>query len=305
MKTLSRPLLLGLAVIAVVSWGGSWPAGKILAPMAPPEVLTFWRFFIVSISFIPLITLSKKSFLIPRKTLWYLLTAGLALALYFKLFFLGLREGLAGMGSVIVNGFNPLFLFFGALLFFKKPIHGKSMIGLLIGIAGGLILFKAWHFEGSELFAPGNLYFLTDAAVLAVATVLGSKAQKYMPSLTFNFYAYSMVAVLMFFIALFQGGAVADWSKIIAPLEYGYLFWGGILYMSLIATTFGLGIYFFTVKRLGARQAGAFTFLAPVSAVVLSWIVVAETPQISTIIGGSMAIAGVYLINKDADKEDI
>ncbi|KKT35745.1 MAG: EamA-like protein transporter family protein [Parcubacteria group bacterium GW2011_GWA2_44_12] len=292
MKNFSKPVLFLFLILAIVSWGGSWPAGKILSQMAAPEVLTFWRFLFVSISFAPIVFLSRQNMRVASmRAFVYILVAAIAFVLYFFFFFLALRQGSAGLGSVIVNGLNPIFTFLAMMILFKKTIAMRALYGLALGLAGGLVLFEVWKLNGTLLTASGNAYFLACALFLSIMTIAASKAHEYISPIVFDFYVFSAVAIVAFFLALPHG--------IGTPLAFGAPFWYGILYMSLVATTFGVGVYFFASRMLGAARASSFTFLAPVSAVFASWIFLSETPALSTLIGGGMAVFGVYLINKE------
>jgi len=58
--------------------------GKILSQMAAPEVLTFWRFLFVSISFAPIVFLSRQNMRVASmRAFVYILVAAIAFVLYF------------------------------------------------------------------------------------------------------------------------------------------------------------------------------------------------------------------------------
>ena len=75
-------------------------------------------------------------------------------------------------------------------------------------------------------------------------------------------------------------------------------FWLNMLYISIGVTTVATTIFFVTTSRLGARESSSFMFTVPVSAVVFSWLILGEVPSLFTILGGSLAVGAVYLLNR-------
>ncbi|MEA2091130.1 MAG: EamA family transporter, partial [Campylobacterota bacterium] len=55
-----------LLILAMFLWGGGWSALKILTYDLSMEVIIFWRFFIMSISFIPILYFMKKPLTLTR-----------------------------------------------------------------------------------------------------------------------------------------------------------------------------------------------------------------------------------------------
>ncbi len=57
-------------------------------------------------------------------------------------------------------------------------------------------------------------------------------------------------------------------------------------------------VYFIAAERLGSYRTSSFVFIVPLSAMLLSWLFLSEVPAITTLIGGSVAVAAVYMINR-------
>jgi len=51
-----------LLILAMLLWGGGWSALKIITPNLSVENIVFWRFFIMSLSFVPLMFFFKEPF---------------------------------------------------------------------------------------------------------------------------------------------------------------------------------------------------------------------------------------------------
>ncbi len=299
----SLPFYLGMTA-AMALWGGSWVSAKWLASAtfasraaagidAPPELLTFWRFFLTLISLLPL--LPRSGWRIGRASLgWTALSAPL-LILYNLLFFGGVRTGLAGKGGVIVTTLNPLFGFLLAILFLGQRPRPRQLAGLALGVVGGVILMEPWVYSLEELVRGGNLLFLAAASVWATLTVFSHKAQRVTGPVTYSFWLY-LIALVPNLLLASRVGAFSH------PSLSRPDFWWNMAYLSLGATTVATTLYFAASRRVGSARAGTFTFLVPLFAVSFSWMLLGEVPRAATLVGGALALTAVTLIQRYADE---
>jgi drug/metabolite transporter (DMT)-like permease len=286
-----RGILLFWMILAMTAWGGSWVSAKLIAGTASPSVLVFWRFFLSFLSMIPVMLIMKQSFRISFRGFLFACGGAVLIVAYNQLFFKGLETGLAGGGGVIVTTLNPLFTFLFASILFRDKIGLKEAGGLLLGVIGGFILLKIWKFDSGALLTGGNLLFLIAAMLWGGVTIFSHRSVKFAPSLTYSFYLYGLASLFDFIIS-------APPLSVFAVFDKGFGFWFNVIYLSTLANTFATTLYFLASSRLGSGKASSFTFLVPVSAVGLSWMILGEVPQLPTLIGGGIAVSAVYLIHK-------
>ncbi len=274
-------------------WGGSWTSGKIIAKSIHPLVTGFIRFFITFLSFIPMLVIFKEKLSVDKKTLMLILAGSLLLILYITLFFTGLQSGMAGAGGVLVNCINPIFTFLLSLIFFKKKITLKEIIGLILGFAGGLVLLEIWSIGFDKLLSSGNLFFIIASVTWSLITIISGEVQKKVSIFVFSFYMYGIASVIWFFIAL----PFEPQNALNMDLTY----WINILYLSVVSTFFANSIYFFSSKKISANKTSSFILLVPFFAVIISFFILDEIPKIYTIAGGILAMISIYLINKKSN----
>ncbi len=282
-----------LLVLSMMIWGGSWTSAKLVANTVSPFNLAFLRFFLSFLSFIPMLFIFREKLVIDRKTLVLILFSSVLVVSYNILFFLALKTGLAGAGGVLVTSINPVFTFLLSMIIFKKRISIRESAGFLLGLAGGLVLLQIWDTNPAKLFASGNLIFIMASLVWALLTITGGEVQKKVSIFVFSFYMYGISSVMEFFIALPFGIKEifrADW-----------LFWLNFFYLSIISTVFATSVYFLSSKKISANRTSSFILLVPLFAVVISFFVLKEIPKISTIIGGILSMAAIYLINRKSN----
>jgi drug/metabolite transporter (DMT)-like permease len=108
-----RRLLVFLLVLSMVSWGGTWPSGKLISGLASPEATVFYRFLLTTASLLLVCLVRRERLRLPLRALPGVLAASILMTAYNHFFFAGLRWGLANKGGVIVTCLNPVFTFLG------------------------------------------------------------------------------------------------------------------------------------------------------------------------------------------------
>lgn len=282
----------------MVSWGISWPIGKMIAGTAPISVLVFWRFFATFLSVIPLLLVMRLPFKLKTgKDYWNVLIGGIIYTFYNQFFFMGLKNGLPGAGGVLVTTLNPIVTFFIVVLVQKKRISKRQVIGLFFGFIGGLVILQVWKISIDYLLLSGNLFFLLCSFVWATLSLNSQSTGKSMSPITYSFYVYAVGSVIEFLFCFNDPSFWKVWSM-------GFDFWASIFYLTVISTTFGTTVYFYAATRLGSEIASSFIFIVPLSAYLSSYLILDEVVQIPVIIGGSLAILAVYLINSKQKRKE-
>jgi drug/metabolite transporter (DMT)-like permease len=288
-ERLNAPSLVILLVLAMIGWGGSWTSGKVASSLAQPEIIIFWRFLITVLSMVPLMVFQRESMRVSKKTFLWLLCAAVVLIAYNMFFLFGVRTGYAGAGGVLVTTLNPVMTLIWTSLFFRKRPWRLQILGLFLGLVGGAIILNIWKISYQNLLDSGNAFFLLAPMSWSLLTVLSQKIQRQLSFTVFSFYVYAFATVISFPLAYIHG---------LWPVsEHAVLLWSNIVFLAIVATSFGATVYFLASSRLGSQKASSFTFLVPVIAVLISWLILDEKPLLTTIIGGALSITAVQLIN--------
>jgi drug/metabolite transporter (DMT)-like permease len=279
-----------LMIISMITWGGSWVSAKIVAQQLSPELLSFWRLLMSTLTFIPLIFIMPGAFSITRKGMAYSIIGGALMSVYMFFFFKGLEHWLAGFASVFINSTIPLMTLFLSLLIFRKKPPFNEITGLILGLSGAVILLKLWTFDFSLFLDSSTLILIACPLLWAMITVCSQRATEGISSYAFSFitFVFSTVFFLPF--------ALTDNFFII--FTHGAVFWFNLIYLAVIAGTISTTIYFIAAEKLGSYHASSYIFLVPLTALILSWIFLGEVPEVSTLIGGAIAILAVYMINR-------
>lgn len=277
-----------LLVLAMLLWGGGWTALKILTLTMPMDVIIFWRFFLMSLSFLPILYFFKTPITLTKRSLKYIAGSAILNIAFMIFAFLGVKYGLAGAGSVIITTFSPIITFILIVLFFKTKLTPKQYFGLLLGLIGGYILLQLNDL--TLFFNSSNLYFLLCAFIWAGVTLLSQYSHKHIHPVHYSFF---IALIATFFSSLY-----AYDSDLGAVFSQGPLFWTALIYLAILGQTVATTIFFIASGKLGSQKTSSFMFLVPFFALFSAWLILDEPMQLHIIIGGALSMLAVYFINK-------
>lgn len=284
-----RLLQLGM-LISMAIWGISWTSAKVLSSYGSPLSIAFIRFWMVVITMLPILLISKASFKVDKKGVKYVLLTGLFFGTYSFVFFSGLKIGTAGKGGVLVTTLTPFMSFLIGWVISRRKLKKNEIIGLLCGLIAGAFLLQSWK-DLPTIFSLGNSIFLLAAFLWGIMSKFSSYSGPYAHPLTFNFWLHVFVSVTMCLFVNFE-----EVKNILQSNDP--IFWINILHFGIINSTLATACYLYSTTKIGPEKASAFIFLVPVGALISSYIFLGESIEWFTIIGGFMGIIAAMIINK-------
>jgi len=277
-----------MLILAMFLWGAGWTALKIITPNIPMDVIIFWRFLIMSISFIPILIFLKKPLKIDRNSLIFISSSSVLNILFMVFSFYGVKSAMASSSGVIITTLTPVMTFLLVAIIFRKKLLNIQYFGLLIGTIGGVILLQLNDL--TLFFNSSNIYFLLCAISWAGVTMLSQHSQKHINPIHYSFYI-SVIATIATFIYSYN-------SNILLVFNEGIKFWSALLYLAIFGQTVATTIFFVASGKLGSEKSSSFMFLVPLFSILVAWIVLDEKVETHILFGGIISIIAVYFINK-------
>jgi len=269
-------------------WGGGWTALKILTFTMPMDIIIFWRFFLMSLSFLPILYFFNEPIKLSKNSISFILVSSVLNIAFMVSAFFGIKYGLAGAGSVIITSLSPLLTFILVTLIFKNSISKMQYIGLFLGLIGGFIILELNDF--SLFLNEANLYFILCALIWAGVTILSQHSHKHIHPIHYSFFI-SLIATFVSFVYAYD-------SNILRVFDEGFNFWVSLLYLAIFGQTIATTIFFMASGKLGSQRTSSFMFLVPIFALFSAWLILNEQMQMHIIIGGTISMLAVYFINK-------
>jgi drug/metabolite transporter (DMT)-like permease len=256
-----------LYFVVLLAWGSSWFAISFQLGDVAPQVSIVWRFLLASIILFIWCYLRglKLSFPWRDHLSWLLLGFFLFcvnyICAYFGTFYLA-----SGLVCLIFSTLT-LFTVFNGFIFFKKPIRLSILVGAVVGIAGLSIIFSNeisstdWSFDSGVV--KGFLWMLLATFFASIGMLLSGQFQaRKMPLVQSN--AFSMLygsLILLSYIAV---------SDVSFSFNTSYSYVISLVYLALIASVIGFGVYLKLVGNIGADKASYVNIFTPTIALLLS-----------------------------------
>ena len=256
-----------LYFVVLLAWGSSWFAISFQLGDVASQVSIVWRFLLASIILFIWCYFRglKLSFPWRDHLSWLLLGFFLFcvnyICAYFGTFYLA-----SGLVCLIFSTLT-LFTVFNGFVFFKKPIRLPILIGALVGIAGLSVIFSNeisstdWSVESGVV--KGFLWMLLATFFASIGMLLSGQFQaRKMPLVQSN--AFSMLygsLILIFYIAV---------SDVSFSFNTSYSYVISLIYLALIASVIGFGVYLKLVGNIGADKASYVNIFTPTIALLLS-----------------------------------
>ena len=256
-----------LYFVVLLAWGSSWFAISFQLGDVAPQVSIVWRFLLASIILFIWCYFRglKLSFPWRDHLSWLLLGFFLFcvnyICAYFGTFYLA-----SGLVCLIFSTLT-LFTVFNGFVFFKKPIRLPILIGAVVGIAGLSVIFSNeissadWSLESGVV--KGFLWMLLATFFASIGMLLSGQFQaRKMPLVQSN--AFSMLygsLILVSYIAM---------SDVSFSFNTSYSYVLSLVYLALIASVIGFGVYLKLVGNIGADKASYVNIFTPTIALLLS-----------------------------------
>ena len=279
-----------LLVAMAAFFGGTWVAGRWAVEELPVFTVAALRFGVAS-ALLAGWALASRRRLSRLRSRDLPLVAGLgstAVAGYNWLFLTGLTLSPASDGSILVPGTIPILTMGLAVLVLGERVHRRALLGVLIALAGLLLVIGLGGAAGPARLT-GDVLFLMSAGVWSVYNVLVRIAGRRFDAVSATLYA--MIAGFLMLLPL----AVLD-AGLPALQAAGARAWLSIIYLAVLGSIAAFVFLQIGVARIGAARASAFTLLVPLFGVALSIAFLGERPSPLTIVGGVVVLLGLYLV---------
>lgn len=286
-------------VLAMLFWGGSWVSAKILVSIAPPMTIGFFRFFIASLLFVPILIRENndKSTRIKKRHGLMMLQLGLTGVFgYGVLFLIGLRFTTSVQGAIIA-GLNPATVSIFAH-FLNNERLGKrwQYIGFIISFIGVVFVIGVQSLIDLQLdYLIGNMIIVGSMILWGLYSSLAKTAMETL-SVT------EATAGGVFVGALFFGACAVPEGFWVLQIMQDAVFWINIFFLGGLVTLVSFIIYFKSIEVLGATRAGGFINLVPVFGTLLSVLILNESLFWTFLLGLILVTIGITFISHGSDQ---
>ena len=300
--SMSRSAAYAMLTGAVVFWGASFVATKLLLLELPPPLLVTARFAIgTGLLGATLVARGSLRGLTKKDVAPTALLGFLGITLHQWLQANGLQTTSASVSSWIVAT-TPIFVALLGWLILHEHLKGLRGLGILVaalgmttvisrGDLGGLLRGRSW--------LPGDGLMLLSAVNWAVFTVLSKRLlDRGLPagatrdrSIRLMFYVLAFGLLFCLPWLAMEGGQPIVWP--LSPQG-----WWSLAVLGVACSGFSYLFWYAALEVVDATQVGAFLYLEPVVTSLVAFPVLGEPISTSLLIGGAGIVLGLWLVNR-------
>lgn len=305
-KSLTKhPKALVLSAFAAVYliWGSTYLAIFLAIKTIPPFFMAGSRFLIAGL--ILLVYALLKGEQIPdAKSVWKISLAGILMLSVGNAFLAWVEQYLpSGLAAILVATVPLWFVLFDKRQWKFYFSNKKIIIGLIIGFAGVILLFAGK--SSADLF--NSKIKIISLIVLFVCTIgwtIGSLYSKYQK---INGSTLMKVAIQMLAAGIvnFIGGFVLGEQQSFIVSNISWQSVGALAYLIVMGSLVAYMAYIWLLSIRPASLVGTYAYVNPVVAVFLGWLIANEHVNTQKIIGLSVVIVGLIIVNMSKEKKVI
>jgi len=279
-------------ILAMAFAGSSVVVGKLLAARVPVFLSVELSLCAALLAILPAQVARRRELrLLGRRELGYMLLQALFGIVLFRAFTLYGLHFTSALSAGIITSAAPAIMAVLATTLMRERLGAGALAGLALSI-GGLLAITLWGLDpgagGGSL--PGNLLVLAATVCEALLTIFRKRSGGRIGSVTNTTVLVAMSAALMLPFALWdlRGFALSQIDAVA---------WLSILYYGAVATVIAYVLWGHGALRIPAARTGIATAALPVTAVVLSALVLGEPLRPAHLAGGVTVIAGIIVSN--------
>lgn len=276
-------------IIANIIWGAASPIFKLALTNIPPFTLAFIRFFFAGLIFLPL-AINKWQKLTTKQWFEILLVGFFGISVNIAFFFLGLSKT-ESINVPIIGSSGPVFIYLLSILFLREKPKLKVLMGMLIALAGVLLIIFSPLILDSKKFVfgeiEGNLFILIATFGSVLQTIFGRDILKKINVLqvtviTFLFGSLTFIP--------FIPKELSSWN--FSMLNFAGLL--GIIFGVFFSSALAYFLFYYGVSKLNAQDVGIFTYIDPLAAILVAAPLLHEYPNLFYVIGAILIFGGIY-----------
>jgi drug/metabolite transporter (DMT)-like permease len=194
------------------------------------------------------------------------------------------------VSSVALVSLSPLFIALAGVLVLKEKLTRRLMLGMVIAIAGGILIGVADSAGASPGSNPalGNALAVAAALCMAPYMIVGRALRHKLSLLAYVTLVYGAAAVVLLLMCLVTGTSLIFTD----PMAYVW-----IALLALLPQLVGHTSFNWSVRRLPAAYATIPVLGEPVGSTLLAITLLGETVKPLTLIGAAVAVAGIAIMS--------
>ena len=270
-----------LAASVPLLWGIGFAFAKAGLNEFPPLFLMGLRFSLASLVLVWFVPIPRSQL---KQIFWISFVGS---TLQYGMTFTGLSMIDASLAIIIIHLEVPFSVLLAAIVLKDNP-GIQRILGMLISFAGIVLI-------AGQPSLSGQLYAILLTAAGAMMWAVGQVMVKRLENPPSGFTLTAWIGVFSG-PQMILGSFIFEDSQLESLANASWIGWGVILYLALIMTVLGYGIWYRVLSRNPVSKVMPVMLLLPVFTIVSSMFFLGEHPSLMIFMGAAVVIGGVSMI---------
>ena len=295
MKRSPSFLFLWMSVILLsLIWGSTWLAIKYGLQDAPPMYSASLRFIIASFVLYGLMKFKGQS--LPKEFIFWKRSVFLAIFMFiipYSLVYLGEVHISSGLASVLFSAQSLFVIPFAHFFLANEKTNMRKWIGIMFGLIGlGLVFYDRfyWLTHWGVLGMVGILIAATSGAFALVWLRKSEKSIEPLKEVTAQIIITALTFTMLSLV-------FEPFPETLMSVKLGV----SVFYLAVFGTAIAFLIYYWLAKHTTALMISFSVFITPIFAVFLGWIFLKESYGLNGLIGTSMVLISILIVQKSSN----
>ena len=287
----TKNIQLGLAFVFICFlWGSTWVSIRWGLESLTPFFFAGFRFIVAAIALYIIMRLRNMELALDKQSIEVYIVMGLfSFVIPFGLVYWGTQFISAGLGAILFGVFPFFVAIFSHIFIPNEKIRIYKFSGIIIGFIGIVIIYADGININLKDGVMGMSAIILSACMQGAISVYLKKRVHRMNPLSINFVPLVIAGIIMTIV----GYLFEDRSAWVFDEKAIYT----TLYLAIFGTIITFTIYFWLMKQISVVFLSMATFVIPIFAALLGWLILNETLTAKTLLGSSLVLIGILFAN--------
>lgn len=277
-------------ILICLIWGSTWLAIRLGLDSLTPLISSGLRFLLASFFVLGLMRLRKIGLQTdPVSIKLYFITSLFSFVIPFALVYWAEQFIPSGLASIVFAVMPFGVIVFSKIAFPQEKISFNQILGVVLGFSGIVIIFSE------------NLSLNLSQQLLGILAVLVSSLMQAAIGVTIKKYGQHLNPLSMHFVPLFFAGLILITTAFLfentMTWSFNFTAISSVVYLAFLGTVVAFTTYYWLLKRVNIVILSLSSFITPIVAVILGWLVLAEQFSIQTLLGSGFVLIGIIFAN--------
>lgn len=274
-------------------WGGAFVAAEHVITEVPPITAAAFRFGAAGFLLVVYVLWKKKFDKEALKKQWKPILAMAITGIFgYNIFFFVALDITSAINGSLIVATTPVLVTLGAVLFLSEVWNKQLGFGLLLSLAGVIVVISKGSFATllSLEFNAGDLLFMGGLLCWVAHGLLGKIVMRDVSPVV----ATTLTTLIgSFFLGIVSLLVEDGWDDVFQMSTQG---WGEMIFMIVCSSVIGFLLWNNGIKQIGASKSSVYMNLVPINTAWLAVVLYNSTITWTQIIGMIMVIMGVYFV---------